>query len=112
MQTTRQKKISKLIQKEISLIFQKEKHDLLGNILVTVTSVKVTADLSISKIFLSIFPVKNPKETLDIINNNNKFYRNLLARSLRHNLRKVPEIIFLLDDSAAYAEEIDRLLNK
>ena len=60
METTRQKKVSKLIQKELSIIFQKEIHQFLGNILVTVTGVRVSPDLTVAKAYLSIFPVKDP----------------------------------------------------
>ena len=68
METTRQKKVSKFIQKELSIIFQKEIHQFLGNILVTVTGVRVSPDLSVAKAYLSIFPVKNPEEALLILN--------------------------------------------
>jgi len=112
METTRQKKVSKLIQKELSLIFQKETHQFLGNILVTTTSVRVSPDLSLAKIYLSLFPVEKPKDALSILNDNKKVFRTLLGKSLRHSLRIVPELAFYLDDSAEYAEEIDRLLKK
>ena len=112
METTRQKKVSKLIQKELSIIFQKEIHQFLGNILVTVTGVRVSPDLSVAKAYLSIFPTKNPAEALLILNDNKKVFRTLLGNSCRNQLRIVPELIFYLDDSAEYAEEIDRLLKK
>ena len=112
METTRQKKVSKLIQKELSVIFQKEIHQFLGNILVTVTICRVSPDLSVAKAFLSIFPVKDPNEALEILNENKKFFRTILGNSCRHQLRIVPELIFYIDDSAEYAEEIDRLLKQ
>jgi len=112
METTRQKKVSKLIQKELSVIFQKEIHQFLGNILVTVTTCRVSPDLSVAKAFLSIFPVKDPNEALEILNENKKFFRTILGNSCRHQLRIVPELIFYIDDSAEYAEEIDRLLKQ
>ncbi|MBT3417268.1 MAG: 30S ribosome-binding factor RbfA [Flavobacteriales bacterium] len=112
METKRQKKVSKLIQKELSVIFQKETHQFLGNILVTVTGVRISPDLSVAKAYLSIFPVEKPKDALAILNENKKMFRTLLGNSCRHQLRIVPELIFYLDDSAEYAEEIDRLLNQ
>ena len=112
METTRQKKVSKLIQKELSIIFQKEIHQFLGNILVTVTGVRVSSDLSVAKAYLSIFPVEKPKEALNILNENKKVFRKLLGNSCRHQLRIIPELIFYLDDSAEYAEEIEKLLKK
>ena len=112
METTRQKKVSKLIQKELSIIFQKEIHQFLGNILVTVTGVRVSPDLSVAKAYLSIFPVEKPKEALNILNEIKKVFRKLLGNSCRHQLRIVPELVFYLDDSAEYAEEIEKLLKK
>ena len=112
METTRQKKVSKLIQKELSIIFQKEIHQFLGNILVTVTGVRISPDLSVAKAYLSIFPVEKPEEALNILNENKKVFRTLLGNSCRHQLRIVPELVFYLDDSAEYAEEIEKLLKK
>lgn len=112
METTRQKKVSKLIQKELSIIFQKEIHQFLGNILVTVTGVRVSPDLSVAKAYLSIFPLEKPKEALNILSENKKVFRKLLGNSCRHQLRIVPELVFYLDDSAEYAEEIEKLLKK
>ena len=112
METTRQKKVSKLLQKELSVIFQKETHQFLGNILVTVTGVRISPDLSVAKAYLSIFPVEKPKEALAILKKKKKMFRTILGNSCRHQLRIVPELIFYLDDSAEYAEEIDRLLKQ
>ena len=112
METTRQKKVSELIQKELSIIFQKEIHQFLGNILVTVTRVRVSPDLSVAKAYLSIFPVEKPEEALNILNENKKVFRTLLGNSCRHQLRIVPELVLYLDDSAEYAEEIEKLLKK
>ena len=112
METTRQTKVSKLLQKELSVIFQKETHQFLGNILVTVTGVRISPDLSVAKAYLSIFPVEKPKEALAVLNENKKMFRTILGNSCRHQLRIVPELIFYLDDSAEYAEEIDRLLKQ
>ena len=112
METTRQKKVSKLVQKELSIIFQKEIHQFLGNILVTVTGVRVSPDLSVAKAYLSIFPIEKPKEALNLLNENKQVFRRLLGNSCRHQLRIVPELVFYLDDSAEYAEEIEKLLKK
>ena len=112
METTRQRKISKLIQKELSIIFQKETHTFLGNILVTVTEVRVSPDLSVAKAYLSIFPVENPEKSLSILDKNKKLFRKLLGNNCRHQLRIIPELVFYLDDSAEYAEEIENLLKK
>ena len=112
METTRQKKVSRLILKELSIIFQKESRQFLGNILLTITQVRVSPDLSVSKIYLSMFPAEDPEASLNTLNQNKKFFRNLLGRQLKNQLRIVPELIFYIDDSAEYAEEIDRLLKR
>ena len=112
METTRQRKVSKLIQKELSVIFQKETHKFLGNILVRVTRVRISPDLSIAKAYLSIFPVANPEQALNILDKNKKLFRTLLGKTCRHQLRIIPEVVFYLDDSAEYAEEIENLLKK
>ena len=110
METKRQKKISRVILKELSNIFHKEMKQILGNILVTITLVRVSSDLSVAKIYLSVFPIDDPSIALDKINNNKNFFRNLLGKELKHQLRIIPELIFYIDDSAEYSEEIDRLL--
>ena len=112
METTRQKRISKIILKELSKIFQKETYQFLGGILVTVTDIKVSKDLAIAKVYLSIFPSKDPVLSLESITKNKKFFRKLLAKELKNQIRIIPELIFYLDDSSSYAEEIDRLLKK
>ena len=112
MESTRQKKVSRLIQKELSLIFQKNTQEILGNIMVSLTIVRISPDLADANIFLSIFPVDDPEEALKVIRSNTVMIRKKLGESVRNQLRIVPTLQFHLDDSAAYAEEIDRLLKK
>ena len=112
METTRQKKVSRLLQKELSSIFQKEISLLLGNVMASVTIVRVSPDLANANVFLSLFPVDDPKKALRIIKNNGKLFRKRLGDNLRNKLRIIPIIEYFLDDSAAYVEEIDRLLKK
>ena len=112
MATTRQKKVSRLLQKELSSIFQKEAPALLGNVMTSVTIVRVSPDLANANVFVSIFPVDDPKEALKVIKNNSGLFRKHLGNSVRNQLRIVPIIEYFLDDSVAYAEEIDRLLKK
>lgn len=110
MESTRQKKISRLLQKELAIIFQKDAPSVFGNILFTVTRVRVTEDLSIAKIYLSMFPVKDTENLLTQIKDKAAFFRNILAKKVRYQLRVIPELHFFLDDSADYADEINRLL--
>ena len=112
MESTRQKKVSRLVQKELSVIFQQLTQEMLGNIMVSVTIVRISADLADANVFLSIFPVDDPDEALKVVKSNTTMIRKKLGESVRNQLRIVPTLQFHLDDSAAYAEEIDRLLKK
>ena len=112
MESTRQKKVSRLIQKELSVIFQQNTQEILGNIMVSLTIVRISPDLADANIFLSIFPVDDPEVALKVIKSNTVMIRKKLGESVRNQLRIVPTLQFHLDDSAAYAEEIDRLLKK
>ena len=112
MESTRQKKVSRLVQKELSVIFQQLTQEMLGNIMVSVTIVRISADLADANIFLSIFPVDDPNEALKVVKRSTIMIRKKLGESVRNQLRIVPTLQFHLDDSAAYAEEIDRLLKK
>ena len=110
MESTRQKKVSRLVQKELSVIFQQLTQEMLGNIMVSVTIVRISPDLADANIFLSIFPVDDPAEAIKVVKSNAIMIRKKLGESVRNQLRIVPTLQFHLDDSAAYAEEIDRLL--
>jgi ribosome-binding factor A len=112
MESTRQKKVSRLVQKELSVIFQQLTQEILGNIMISVTIVRISPDLANANIFLSIFPVEAPIEALKVVKSNTPMIRKKLGESVRNQLRIVPTLQFHLDDSAAYAEEIDRLLKK
>ena len=112
MESTRQKKVSRLVQKELSVIFQQLTQEILGNIMVSVTIVRISPDLADANIFLSIFPVDDPAEALKLVKSSTIMIRKKLGESVRNQLRIVPTLQFYLDDSAAYAEEIDRLLKK
>ena len=112
MESTRQKKVSRLVQKELSVIFQQLTQEILGNIMVSVTIVRISPDLADANIFLSIFPIDDPNEALKVVKRSTIMIRKKLGESVRNQLRIVPTLQFHLDDSAAYAEEIDRLLKK
>ena len=111
METTRQAKIARLIQKELSEILRLETAKTHG-ILVSVSSVKVSPDLSIARAYLSIFPSAKGQEILDNINRNARTIRYELAQRVRFQLRKTPELTFHLDDSLDYIENIDNLLKQ
>ena len=109
METTRQQKIARLIQKELSEIFRLETAKI-GNVIVSVSTVRVSPDLSIAKAYLSVFPSNKGEEIVANINKNSKSIRYDLAQKVRFQLRKTPERAFYLDDSIDYIEHIDNLL--
>lgn len=109
MESKRQAKIARLLQKELSEIFRRETA-MLGGVLVSVSAVRVSPDLSIAKAYLSIFPTEKSQEILANINRQAKTVRYELAQAVRQILRKCPELQFYLDDSLDYIENIDRLL--
>lgn len=110
METTRQQKINRLIQKELGEIFLLQTKAMPG-ILVSVSGVRISPDLGIAKAYLSIFPSDRSKEILANIKANSKAIRFDIGQRLGKQLRIIPELAFYLDDSLDYLENIDRLLN-
>ena len=111
MDTTRQQKISRLVQKELSEIFRRETAKTHGT-LVSVSSVRVSPDLSVANVRLSIFPSENAQAIMDNINQNERGIRHQLAQQVRYQLRRCPELKFHIDDSLDYIDHIDELLSK
>ncbi len=111
METTRQAKIARLLQKELSEIFRQQTAKTHG-VIISVSAVRVTPDLSIARAFLSVFPSTNAQEIMNNINLSAKTIRYELAQKVRFQLRKTPELQFYLDDSLDYIENIDHLLEK
>ena len=111
MDGTRLQKIERLLQKELGDIFQKQTQAMHG-VLVSVSVVRVSPDLSVAKAYLSIFPSAKGEELLKAIRANTKAIRYDLGQRVRLQLRKIPELSFFIDDSLDYIEHIDSLLNK
>ena len=111
MDTTRQQKISRLVQKELSEIFRRETAKTRGT-LVSVSSVRVSPDLSVANVRLSIFPSENAEAIMESINASEKSIRYELAQQVRYQLRRCPELKFHIDDSLDYIDHIDELLAK
>ena len=109
MESKRQAKIARLLQKELSEIFRRQTASL-GGVIVSVSAVRVSPDLSIAKAYLSIFPPAKSQEILANINKQSKTVRYELAPAVKEVLRKCPDLQFYLDDSLDYIENIDRLL--
>ena len=111
VETTRQNKIARLIQKELSDIFQKQTSAMRG-VLVSVSACCISPDLSICRAYLSVFPSERAEEIVQNINNNQKQVRYELGTRVGKQLRIIPELKFFIDDSLDYVEHIDELLKK
>lgn len=111
METKRQQKISKLIQKELSEIFRREIKTK-GNIMITVTKVNVTSDMSYARVHLSVFGTDRDAKTNVVkeVNTKSRSIRGMLGERVRFQMRVIPELQFFEDDSLDYIENIDNLL--
>ena len=112
METTRQQKIARQIQKDISDILLKEAAALVKGVMVSVTAVRVSPDLSFARIYLSIFPFDRNEAILESFRQNNWMIRKALGSRMRNQVKQVPEIDFRLDDSLEYIDNIDHLLKE
>jgi ribosome-binding factor A len=111
METQRQKKIAGVIQEDLADILRRSAIDGgLKGTLISVTKVSVTTDLSIAKVYISIFPTKDAHEIMEGIAANEPQIKHELAQRTRHQLRRVPELSFYLDDSLDYIENIEKSL--
>lgn len=109
-ESTRQKKVARLIQKEVAEIFLRKGGEFAPGKLISITKVRVSPDLSYAKIYISIFPSANHDEILKSIQEHSHKIRFELGHKVRSQLRIVPEIAFFIDDSLDYIEKIDKLL--
>lgn len=111
MGSIRQNKIEGVIQEELSTFFQRNAREICLGAMVSVTTVRVTSDLSLARCYLSIFAGPDKKEVLENIKANSGKIRGDVGNRLK-NMRKIPELLFFIDDSLDYAMEIDQLLKK
>jgi ribosome-binding factor A len=109
-ESTRQKKVARLVQKEIADIFLRKGIEYAPGKLISITKVRVSPDLSFAKIYISIFPSANHNEILKVIQEHSHKIRFELGHKVRTQLRIVPDIAFFLDDSLDYIDKIDKLL--
>ena len=109
MDSTRQNKIAKLIQKELAEIFLADGIPIY-DCMITVTLTKVTSDLSLARSYLSIFNAKDNEEVMKTIKKNTKDIRYRLAQKVKNQLRTIPQLVFFIDDSLDYLENIENLL--
>lgn len=111
MESNRQKKVSGILQQDIVDVLQRAASSSgLHGVIISVTKVNVTVDLSIAKVYLSIFPNKNAEELIKGIVSNKSLIRHELAQRTRHQLRRMPHLEFFIDDSLDYIDNIERSL--
>ena len=111
MDSKRQQKVGRQIQKDLGDIFQKEASHLLSNVLITISGVKVSPDLSIARAYISVLPDQKKQEVIETLKENGKFLRQKLGDRVRHQLRIVPELHLYLDDTHEYVEKMEKLFS-
>ncbi len=111
MESTRQAKIARLLQKELSEIFRQQTAKMRST-LVSVSAVRVSPDLSVARVYLSVFPSEKAPEIIESVNHSARTVRYELAQKVRFQLRRCPDLTFYLDDSLDYIDKIDSLLAK
>ncbi|MCW2118341.1 30S ribosome-binding factor RbfA [Flavobacterium sp. 7A] len=111
METNRQKKIGGVIQKDLVDILQGEvRKNGVTNLIISVSKVAVTSDLSVATVYLSIFPQEKAQEILEGIKSNSKMIKHDLAQRVSKQLRRVPNLVFFVDDSLDYIEKINNAM--
>lgn len=105
-----QRKLSRLIQEELSQMFTLSQRGKL-EVMLTVSQTKVTADLSLAKVYISAFPDNKLKETVDDLNERNWEIRHALAARIKNKVRKIPDVRFYADDSFSEADKINSLID-
>ena len=112
MNSTRQQKVGRLIQKELGLLFQEKARTDFSGKMITVTTVRMTPDLGLARVYVSIFPLNKEEDFISVINEKLKTLRHELGNRVRHQIRIIPELVFILDDSLDYMDNIETLLKK
>ena len=111
MDTTRQKKIAGLLQKDVAIILLKLlKSSGENNVLSSVTKVKISTDLSLAKIYVSIFPVLQASSILKLIGNNKNSIRRSLGELIKNQVRRIPDLAFYIDDSLEHIDKVEAAL--
>lgn len=111
-QSTRQQKVARELQRDLAEIIRSKGMAAFGGAMVTVSEVRVSPDLSIAKVYVSIFPSDKQEEVMKLLDENNKAIRGELGRKVAKQLRIVPELDFYLDTTLDYVEHIEELLKK
>src|SRR5688572_21313053 len=111
MESKRQQKFSRVLQKELAEVFQRDVSHILKGAYISITLVRVSPDLGVAKIYLSLLLAQNPQEVIQEIRVNTKAIRHALAQRIKNQVRVIPELIFYLDDSAEYAAHMDKVIS-
>ncbi|MCL4136788.1 UNVERIFIED_CONTAM: hypothetical protein GTU68_042097 [Idotea baltica] len=112
MTSTRQLKFSRLIQKELAEIFQKDQKSFFTDNIISVTQVEVTPDFSIAHVHLSLLLNKDKEKMLEVVEHHKGNIKHTLAKNIGKQIRKIPELIFHLDLGAEHAQRMDQILLK
>tara|TARA_B100001250_G_scaffold389301_1_gene388274 strand:- start:55 stop:396 length:342 start_codon:yes stop_codon:yes gene_type:complete len=110
MESQRQKKVSRLIQKDLSAIFLQESKSHYTGILISITHVFVSKDLSLAKVYLSLFPENKKADFFEDIKLKTKYFKHKLAVKLKDQMRKTPDLVFYIDNSLDHYESINKIL--
>ena len=108
--STRQNKVSRLIQKELAEVFLRDLRSDFNGLLISVTTVRVTADLSLARCYLSIYTTERANDSLKHIQTISKWIRGIIGNKIAKQVRIIPELEFFIDDSLDYLDKIDKLL--
>ncbi|WP_303309730.1 ribosome-binding factor A [Hymenobacter sp. BT730] len=112
MESKRQQKFASLLQQELASVLQRDLPHLFPSLAPGISTVRVSPDLGVARIYLSSLLANSGEETLAQVRDNNKAIRQALAKRIRKQVRVIPELVFFLDDSAAYAAHIDKVLGE
>src|SRR3989337_2499532 len=108
--STRQQKFSRLVQKELSDIFQRDKRGILDNTFITISDVAMSPDLSVAKVYISMMLAKDKAQTLERLNRGKGEIRKALGEKIRKQVRVIPELIFIIDETEENALRIEELI--
>ncbi|MFC5284437.1 30S ribosome-binding factor RbfA [Pedobacter alpinus] len=112
MESKRQQKFSRVIQKDLGELFQRDGNTFLPNAMITVTKVRATPDLGIVRVYLSFFNAPNPDEAIGTIRSHTSEIRYNLGKRIKDNVRGIPQLEFFLDDTNEYVDRIDKIFTR
>ena len=111
MESKRQQKFARLLQKELAEVFQRDVPHLLNGAYISISTVRTSPDLGVVKVYLSLLLAKDPKAVVANVRENTKAIRHALAQRIKSQVRVIPELNFFLDDSAEYAAKMDKIIS-